>query len=145
MAVTQLLITSRQPFAHGQTFGPVGPYEQLSGTVYFAVDPLHAANQLITDLPLAPRDPRGQVHFSADYCVVKPVEPQRGNHRLLFDIVNRGRPLALVILSKLDRLGETRHVRCRYLPRVSTRSSSRPWSTVYQQVIRTGGRGRAWR
>lgn len=94
MAVTQLLITSRQPFAHGQTFGPVGPYEQLSGTVYFAVNPLHVANQLITDLHLAPRDPRGQVHFSADYCLVKPVEPQRGNHRLLFDIVNRGRPLA---------------------------------------------------
>jgi hypothetical protein len=94
MAVTQLRITSRQPFAHGQIFGPVGPYEQLSGTVYFAVDPLHAANQLITDLHLAPRDPRGQVHFSADYCLVKPVAPQRGNHRLLFDIVNRGRPLA---------------------------------------------------
>jgi len=40
MAVTHLLIPSRQPFADGQTFGPVGPYEQLSGTVYFAVDPL---------------------------------------------------------------------------------------------------------
>jgi hypothetical protein len=91
MAVTQLLITSRRPFAHEKAFGQVGPYEQLDGTVSFAVDPTHPANQLITDLKLAPRDVSGRVHFSADWRILRPVEPQRGNHRLLFDILNRGR------------------------------------------------------
>jgi hypothetical protein len=95
MAVTKLLITSRRPFAQEKAFGNVGPYEQLDGTVYFAVDPSHAANRLITDLKLAPRDARGLVHFSADWRVLRPVEPQRGNHRLLFDILNRGRGPAL--------------------------------------------------
>ena len=57
----------------------------------FAVDPTHPANQLITDLKLAPRDVSGRVHFSADWRLLRPVEPQRGNHRLLFDILNRGR------------------------------------------------------
>ena len=91
MAVTKLLITSRRPFAQEQTFGHVGPYEQLDGTVSFAVDPNHSANQLITDLKLAPRDVSGRVHFWADWRLLRPVEPQRGNHRLLFDILNRGR------------------------------------------------------
>jgi hypothetical protein len=95
MAVTQLLITSRRPFAQEKAFGPVGPYEQLDGIVYFAVDPNHPANRLITDLPLAPRDTNGRVHFSADWRLLRPVEPQRGNHRLLFDILNRGRGPAL--------------------------------------------------
>ncbi len=91
MAVTTLLITSRRPFAAEKAFGQVGPYEQLDGTVSFAVDPTHPANQLITDLKLAPRDVSGRVHFSADWRILRPVEPQRGNHRLLFDILNRGR------------------------------------------------------
>src|SRR3989441_3315232 len=91
MAVTKLLITSRRPFAAEKAFGQVGPYEQVDGTVSFAVDPTHPANQLITDLKLAPRDVSGRVHFSADWRILRPVEPQRGNHRLLFDILNRGR------------------------------------------------------
>ena len=91
MAVTKLVITSRRPFAEEKAFGQVGPYEQLDGTVSFAVDPTHPANQLITDLKLAPRDVSGRVHFSADWRILRPVEPQRGNHRLLFDILNRGR------------------------------------------------------
>ena len=91
MAVTTLLITSRRPFAQEKTFGHVGPYEQLDGTVYCAVDPHHPANHLITDLKLAPRDASGRVHFAADWRLLRPVEPQRGNHRLLFDILNRGR------------------------------------------------------
>ena len=95
MAVTKLLITSRRAFAQEKAFGHVGPYEQLDGIVYFAVDPSHAANRLITDLKLAPRDARGLVHFSADWRLLRPVEPQRGNHRLLFDILNRGRGPAL--------------------------------------------------
>jgi len=82
---------SRRSFAEEKAFGQVGPYEQLDGTVYFAVDPTHPANQLITDLKLAPRDVSGRVHFSADWRLLRPVEPQRGNHRLLFDILNRGR------------------------------------------------------
>lgn len=91
MAVTKLLITSRRPFAQEKAFAQIGPYEQLDGTVYFAVDPNHPANRLITDLKLAPRDASGRVHFSADWRLLRPMAPPRGNHRLLFDILNRGR------------------------------------------------------
>jgi len=95
MAVTRLVITSRRPFADAKPFGTVGPYEQLDGRVYFAVDPTHMANRRITDLSLAPRDASGRVHYAAECRVLRPVEPARGNHRLLFDILNRGKALAL--------------------------------------------------
>ena len=95
MAVTQLVVTSRKPFAQGEAFGEVGPYEQLDGTVFFAVDPTHPAHSVITDLSLAPRDTSGLVHCSADVRLLCPVHPQRGKHRILFDILNRGRGLAL--------------------------------------------------
>ena len=95
MAVTKLYITSRQPFANGKPFGQVGPYEQLDGVVHFAADPTHPANRSITDLSLAPHDASGRVHCTAAWRLLRPVEPQRGNHRLLFDILNRGKALAL--------------------------------------------------
>jgi Alpha/beta hydrolase domain len=95
MAVTALEIKTCSPFAQGTAFGDVGPYEQLDGTVYFAVDPHHPRNAGITDLKLAPRDAQGLVHYSADFRVLKPVALPYGNQRLLLDIVNRGNPTVL--------------------------------------------------
>ena len=95
MAVTHLTITSRQPFAAGKAFGAVGSYEQLDGTVQFAVDPSRPVNRLITDIELAPRDASGRVLFAADFRLLQPAERQRGNRRILFDVLNRGRALAL--------------------------------------------------
>ncbi len=84
MAVTRLEIESRQPFAENENFGDVGTYEQIDGTVHFTVDPDHPANSLITDLRLAPRDSNGVVHFSADFRILKPHDPEQGNHRIFF-------------------------------------------------------------
>ena len=94
MAVVALNVRTRQPYAQGEEFGPVGACEQLDGTVHFAVDPDHPGNGLITDLKLAPTDDTGRVTFAADFRILKPVSPERGNRRLLLDVVNRGNPLA---------------------------------------------------
>ena len=91
MGVGKLEITSRQPFANGESFGDVGPYEQLDGTVYFTVDPVSPFNETVTDLKLAPRSNTGEVHFYSDFRVLMPVDPGKGNGRLFFDILNRGR------------------------------------------------------
>ncbi len=95
MAVTALEIKTHSPFAQGTAFGDVGPYQQLDGTVHFAVDPDHLRNTGITDLKLAPRDAHGLVHCAADFRMLQPVALQHGNQRLLLDIVNRGNPTAL--------------------------------------------------
>ena len=95
MPVTRLEITSQQPFANGQSFGDVGSYTQVDGTAHFAVDPLHAANETIADINLAPLSEQGLVEFSADFRILRPDDPGKGNGRLLLDVLNRGKALAL--------------------------------------------------
>ena len=93
IAITSLEVNTREPLAAGRAFGDVGPYLQLDGTAHFAVDPDHPLNQGITDLPLAPRDDKGLVHFAADVRILTPEEPRRGNRRLLLEVPNRGNRL----------------------------------------------------
>ena len=95
MPVTRLEITSEKPFAGGQSFGDVGSYTQIDGIAHFAVDPLHEANETIADIKLAPRNAQGMVEFSADFRVLRPDDPAKGNGRLLLDVLNRGKALAL--------------------------------------------------
>ena len=95
MSVTSLDIQSRQSLAEGVEFGEAGGYEQLDGEAHFAVGPRDAANEAITDLELAPTDNSGLVTFSARFRILKPVDPDRGNRRLLYEVVNRGNPTAL--------------------------------------------------
>ena len=95
MSLPQIRITSRTLFADGRAFGDVGPYERLDGTLELAVDPAHPANAGIVDLDLAPRDRRGMVACSADVSILAPADPERGNGRVLFDVLNRGKRRAL--------------------------------------------------
>ncbi len=90
MPVTRLEITSQHPFADGQSFGEVGSYTQIDGTAHFAVDPLHPANETVADITLAPRNEQGQVEFSADFRILRPDDPAKGNRRLLLDVLNPG-------------------------------------------------------
>ena len=99
MAITELEITRRSSFAGGENFGDVGPYELLEGTAHYAVEPLHASNQGITDLDLAPRNSVGKVEFSSDFAMLRPLNPDQANRRILFDVVNRGRKTALTLNS----------------------------------------------
>ena len=69
------------------------------GTAYYAVSPTHPRNQGITDLELAPTNASGMVEFTADFAMLQPVNPDRGNRRILFDVVNRGRKTALTLNS----------------------------------------------
>jgi hypothetical protein len=100
--VTKVTIAKRETVAGGQAFGQVGPYEKLSGTIEFALDPADAHNTRIVDLDRAPRGADGRVHFSADLYVLRPVEERRGNGALLFEIANRGRK---GLLGRFNRAG----------------------------------------
>ena len=74
----------------GMAFGETGDYEQLEGTLHLAVDPENPRNENITDLKLAPQYAEGLVGCSADFLLLRPVDPRRGNDRILFDVLNRG-------------------------------------------------------
>jgi hypothetical protein len=88
--VTRLEIVRREVVLNGQPFGAAGPYEKLVGTVHFALDPRQPANAGVVDLALAPRNARGLVEFSADFYLLKPVDPAKGNGRLFYEAGNRG-------------------------------------------------------
>jgi len=93
--VVRMEIFERGPFAEGQSFGKTGPFEKIVGRLYFEVQPEDPANARITDLKRAPRNAEGRVEFWSDFFLLKPVDPQRGNRRLLYDVNNRGNKLAI--------------------------------------------------
>ena len=103
MAVVRLEIKTRQPLADGREFGDVGRYQQFDGTAHFAVDPGHPLNCAITDIDLAERGRDGLVHFASDIRILAPADQARGNHRLLFDVLNRGNRLALATFNGVPR------------------------------------------
>jgi hypothetical protein len=103
MAVTQLDIRSREPYENGAVFGDGGVYERVDGVIHFAVDAAAAANASITDIDNAERGPDGLVHILADFCLLQPVEPVRGQRRLLLDVVNRGRKNLTGIFNRSER------------------------------------------
>lgn len=83
MGVTSLEINRREPFDFG--------YERIDGVLHLAADPTDEHNRAIVDLERAARDATGRVPFRADFTLLQPADPARGNRRLLLDVPNRGR------------------------------------------------------
>src|SRR4029077_8766251 len=91
--VTQIVLGApTSPFGT-TSFGTVGAYEQIDGTAYGELDPRDPLNAVIQDIALAPRNARGNVEYSTHVSILKPVDESRGNHTMLFEIVNRGNKL----------------------------------------------------
>lgn len=88
--VVRIEVKSRADVLAGKPFGSAGPYETLSGTIYFAVDPRNSANQIITDIDKAPTNAAGRVEFSSDFYLIKPKDATKGNGTLLYEVSNRG-------------------------------------------------------
>lgn len=93
--VTRIDVLQRKPFAEGRAFGGTGAYERLTGRYHGELDPAHPYNASIVDIAAAPRNSRGMVEYSADFDLLRPVDPARGNGTLLYDVVNRGSRLVL--------------------------------------------------
>ena len=93
--VVRIVVERTTPYAGGEAFGDVGPFERLDGTVHMEVDPGDPLNAVIVNLDRAPRNERGLVEFSAPFFIVKPVDMARGNGKLLYGINNRGNAIEL--------------------------------------------------
>lgn len=88
--VTRIDITRRESFAEGQSFGSTGAYEKLVGTVHLEAAPSDPHNADITDLDKVPRNARGMVEYTADLYILKPLDMSRGNHKIFYQVINRG-------------------------------------------------------
>lgn len=101
MSVTRLEIQRREPVLNGAAFAAAGPYEKITGVLHFAVDPTLPGHEPIADIRLAPRNAAGRVESSADFYLLRPVGG--GNRRLLLDVPNRGRKIALGMFNSTPR------------------------------------------
>ena len=93
--VVRVEVEERAPFAGGHSFADTGPYEKIVGKLHIEVDPNDPANARVSDLALAPTNDRERVEVWTDFFLLKPVDPRRGNGRLLYDVTNRGNKVAL--------------------------------------------------
>jgi hypothetical protein len=98
--VTRIVVMSQETVAGGASFGDAGPYEKLTGTAYFEVDPSNPRNAVVFDLDKADRNPAtGKVEFSADMVILRPIDPARSNGRLFFEVNNRGNKISFTMLN----------------------------------------------
>jgi hypothetical protein len=104
MPAIGLDVQQRSLVLEGREFGAAGAYEKITGTLRFAVDPAHRLHAQITDLGRVPRNADGRVEFQGDFYLLKPVDAARGNRRVLLDVVNRGRKLALSMFNSAVRV-----------------------------------------
>ena len=67
-----------------------GAYERITGRVHFGLNPQLAANRVVRDLDLAQIDAAGEAECSADFYILQPADPAKGNGTILFEVSNRG-------------------------------------------------------
>src|SRR5215472_11436731 len=78
--VVQINITNvESPTFGGASFGSVGQYERITGTITGEVDPNNPQNAVIVDIANAPRNPNGTVSYSADFQIIRPTNLAVGN------------------------------------------------------------------
>jgi hypothetical protein len=88
--VVRVEVQSQDVISDFPELGRYGPYEVIKGVIYLEVDPDNPANRMIVDLGFAPQNSRGNVEFSTEFELHKPVDADRGNHRLMYFVNNRG-------------------------------------------------------
>src|SRR5437762_7179059 len=91
--VVRFVVEQRRVFADGMTFGTVGPYERLDGTVYMEVDPADPLNALIVNLDKAPRNARNMVEFSRPFIIMHQMAVSCGNDDIFYGVYMRGNTL----------------------------------------------------
>ena len=89
--ITGLQLAPATPFAEGASFGAAGAYERVTGTLSGELDPADPHNAGIVDIALAPRNAKGLVEYRTDFFVLRPVDPAKGSHTLVYEVLNRGR------------------------------------------------------
>jgi Alpha/beta hydrolase domain len=94
----RLKIDRMEPFAEGKAFGSAGSYLRIAGTAYGELDPHHPLNRVIINLDKAPRNARGLVEYETDFDIMRPADAERGNRKILYEVVNRGRKNLLPVL-----------------------------------------------
>jgi hypothetical protein len=99
--ITKIEITKvEKPTFEGTSFGAVGQYEKLIGRAYGEVDPKDKRNAVIVDINSAPKNARGMVEYNTDVIILKPVDMTKANHRMWYEVNNRGNMPAYELMTE---------------------------------------------
>ena len=80
--ITRIQITAMEsPTFGGYSWPGVGQYEKIVGKAFGEVDPTDPKNAVMVDIALAPRNARGNVEYSFDFYILKPVDLSKGAHK----------------------------------------------------------------
>ena len=89
--ITRIEITGTQsPTFGGFSWPGVGQYEKIVGVAHGEVNPHDRQNRDIVDIELAPRNARGNVEYSFNFYILKPIDLKKGAHRVMYEPPNRG-------------------------------------------------------
>ena len=89
----RLSIATTEDFAG--SYGTVGAYEKISGSISGEVDPKDPKNAVIQDLALAPVNARGMVEYQSEFVILKPKDMSLASGVLRYDAPNRGNILTM--------------------------------------------------
>jgi hypothetical protein len=89
--LTEIHVSTVEPFADGAAFGDAGAYERVKGTFKGELDPADPRNRVIVNLDKAPRNAAGRVEYEADFFILRPADAARANRKIIHDVTNRGR------------------------------------------------------
>ena len=89
--LTRFQVTSTEsPTFGGYSWPGVGQYEKIVGKGFGEINPFDPLNAVIVDIRLAPRNANGNVEYSFDFYILKPIDPSKGAHKVMYEPPNRG-------------------------------------------------------
>lgn len=103
--VTSFEILSEKPIFDGKSFGKVGTYERIDAKASFAVDPKSPRLSGIVGLDKAPTNKAGEVEFSTEVSILRPVDAAHRSGLMLYEVANRGRNLSFMLLNLSGTVG----------------------------------------
>ncbi len=83
--------TTESPTFGGFSWPGVGQYEKIVGKAFGEVNPGDPKNSVIVDIGLAPRNSSGNIEYSFDFYILKPIDLSKGAHKVMYEPPNRGR------------------------------------------------------
>src|SRR5439155_6163634 len=141
--VRRIEVTERErPVFGGTEFGAIGPYERLHGTMFGELNPTHPLNVGIVNLDRVARNAHGNVEYQSDFRISKPLDLDRGNGCLVYDVPNRGNQPIMPRLNGAPDGGHPQHAGNGFLMRRGFTlvwsgwqgGRSRPWPDGYDEV-----------
>ena len=89
--IARIQITTKEsPTFGGYSWPGVGQYEKIAGKAFGEVNPDDPLKAVIVDVALAPRNANGNVEYSFDFYILKPIDLTKGAHKVMYEPPNRG-------------------------------------------------------